>query len=75
MSRILESLLEKRGGVALLYVPKIVNALAIAVTPSVLKSNSTLADAEQEFNNQKTAEAHSRLQFCFCLYHSKHDRT
>ena len=53
-ARLLESLLEKKGGTGTLR-PKIVNTSAIAVTPSVLKSNSTLSDAEQEFNNQVAA--------------------
>ncbi len=54
-ARVLESLLEKRGGTGNTLRPKIVNAPAIAVNSSALKSNSTLADAEVEFNNQVTA--------------------
>ncbi len=53
-ARLLESLLEKKGGTGTLH-PKIVNTSAIAVTRSVLKGNSTLSDAEQEFNNQVAA--------------------
>lgn len=52
-ARILESLLEKRGGTGPLY-HKIVKTTAIAVK-CVLKGNSTLAYAEQEYNNQIAA--------------------
>ncbi|MBS3915550.1 MAG: hypothetical protein KG003_13730 [Bacteroidetes bacterium] len=54
-ARVLESLLEKRGGTGNTLNPKIVNASAIAVNRTALKSNNTLADAELEFNNQVAA--------------------
>lgn len=54
-ARVLESLLEKRGGTGNTLHPKIVNASAISVNRSVLKSNCTLADAELEYNNQVAA--------------------
>lgn len=49
-ARILESLLEKRGGKGISLHPKIVNSPAIAVSSSVLKSKCTLAEAELTFN-------------------------
>jgi hypothetical protein len=60
-ARLLESLLEKKGGKGKLLT-KIVNTSEIAVTKNVLKSNSTLSDAEQEFN--KHVAAGSSFQDC-----------
>lgn len=56
-ARILESLLEKRGGKGNTLRPKIINSPAIAVSSSVLKSKCSLTDAELTFKSLITSKS------------------
>ncbi|HEY4291247.1 MAG TPA: hypothetical protein VGN00_29300 [Puia sp.] len=63
-AKILESLLEKRGGGGSTLRPKITKTGVLSITPSVLLSSQTLGDAEHEYN----ARVASRNSFQDCNY-------